>query len=308
MRLFQTPLSDKVSPFSLEYTLSCGQVFRWEKINNYWYGVVEGTVIILKQDFDRLFFETFPERRGIEFIRRYLRLDDDLTEIVSTIDKDRTIRRALKALYGLRITRQDPWECLVSYICATFSNILRIKGMILNLSRKFGSKISYDGKTFYTFPCVQALANAALSDLSDCGLGFRAKYVRETSGIIKDKKVNFDDLGRLTYREAKRQLITLPGVGHKVADCILLFSLEKLEAFPVDIWIKRIVSKYYKQNCSDSKLLREKGQPTDQYARIREFGRTYFGEYAGYAQEYLYHYYRLHNTQIRNTMQNMQLS
>ncbi|MFH0897446.1 MAG: hypothetical protein V1850_05310, partial [Candidatus Bathyarchaeota archaeon] len=211
-----------------------------------------------------------------------------------------------ESLYGLRITRQDPWECIVSYICATFSNISRIKGMILNLSRKFGREIAYDGLTFYTFPSRESLVKATLSDLSNCGLGYRAKYVQSASEIIKNLKLNIEDLKRLTYSEAKRELLMLPGIGPKVADCILLFSLDRLEAFPVDVWIRKILSKHYSQHFADSRPLTREGLTTGRYEQISAFGRAYFGEYAGYAQEYLFHYYRRHSAQVREIMQQIQ--
>lgn len=292
----QILLDLKTTPFNLDYTLDCGQVFRWEKRGDYWCGVVQETIIKLRQDHDRLVFTIFPEKRGIDFIESYLRLNDSLPQIVSEIDKDLTIRKAVSALYGLRITRQDPWECLISYICATFSNISRIKGMIRNLSRKFGKALLYDGLTFYTFPSVEALAKATLRELYDCGLGYRARYVQETSKMIRALDLNVETLRRLTYNKAKKQLLDFPGIGPKVADCVLLFSLDKLEAFPVDVWIRRILHKYYYRHFSNSKLQTREGFNTGYYEQICAFGKSYFGEYAGYAQEYLFHYYRQHKT------------
>ena len=285
---------NKSIPFNLDYTLDCGQVFRWEKKDDYWYGIVGETIIKLKQDRYGLVFETFPKDKGIDFVRKYFRLDDDLPKIIARIDRDATIRRAIEEFYGLRIIRQDPWECLISYICATFSNIFRIRGMIWNLSRKFGTEISYDGLTFHTFPRRKDLAKATIEELLDCRLGFRAKYVCEASKMIEDCGFDFEVLKRLSYGEAKKQLLCFPGVGHKVADCILLFSLDRLEAFPIDVWIKRIISKYYSQHFQDDESLKRKELTTGLYERINTFGREYFGEYAGYAQEYLFYYYRLH--------------
>lgn len=193
---------NKSITFNLDYTLDCGQVFRWEKKDDYWYGIVGETIIKLKQDRYELVFETFPEDEGIGFIRRYFRLDDDLPKIIARIDRDTTIQRAIEELYGLRIVRQDPWECLISYICATFSNISRIRGMIWNLSRKFGTEISYDGLTFHTFPRRETLAKATIDELLDCRLGFRAKYMREASKMVEDYGFDFETLKRLSYGEA----------------------------------------------------------------------------------------------------------
>ena len=287
-------LNSRATPFNLDHTLSCGQVFRWEKVGNDWWGIVDENLVRVSQREDKLYCKTFPDEKEEAFVKEYFRLDDDLPYIISLINKDKTIGEALNRLHGLRIVRQDPWECLISYICATFSNISRIRAMIQNLSRKFGREISYDGLTFYTFPKREALAKATLGELLDCRLGFRAKYIREASKMVKDCELDFESLKRLPYREAKGQLLTLPGVGPKVADCILLFSLDKLEAFPVDVWIKRIISKHYSQHFRDIELLKKTGLTIRNYEQINTFGREYFGEYAGYAQEYLFHYYRLH--------------
>ena len=288
----QLVLDQVNTPLNLDHTLGCGQVFRWEKKDNYWYGVVDGTVIKLRQDHDGIMYKTFPKDRGEDFIRRYLRLDDELPLILSKIDRDAAIGRAVGALYGLRIVRQEPWECLVSYICATFSNIPRIKGMIQNISKKFGKEILFENDLFYTFPDVKTLAKITLRELSDCGLGFRARYILETSKMIKDQTINLNALNRLTYDAAKRQLLNLAGVGPKVADCVLLFSADQLEAFPVDVWMRRTISEHYGKHFR--KDVREGNISSRSYEQVNRFGREYFGEFAGYAQEYLYHYYRLH--------------
>ena len=289
-------LNAESTPFNLYHTLDCGQVFRWENMKNGWYGVVRETVIKVMQIRDELVFQTFPDDKGISFIRRYFRLDDDLPQITSKIDKDAIIHRAIDKLYGLRIIRQEPWECIVSYICATFSNISRIKGMIRNLSRKFGKEIIYNGLTFYAFPQIEVLAKATLRELSDCGLGFRSKYVQYAARAIKDYIPDFESLKRLTYQKSKRLLLSLPGIGPKVADCILLFSINKLGAFPVDIWIKRILCKYYSKRFPDYEFVKKKGITLKRYEQLSAFGRSYFGEYAGYAQEYLFYYYRLNRS------------
>ncbi|MCJ7633227.1 DNA-3-methyladenine glycosylase 2 family protein, partial [Candidatus Bathyarchaeota archaeon] len=185
------------TPFNLESTVNCGQVFRWEKRNTDWYGIVGEKVIKVRQVQDGLTFQLFPEEQDTHFIKRYFRLDDDLPRIVLGINKDPTIRRAIKKFYGLRLVRQDIWECILSYICATFSNISRIKGMIRNLSQKFGKEFFYDGLVFYTFPSIDAVAKATLAELSDCRLGFRAKYVQCAARVIKDSWSDLDEMKKL---------------------------------------------------------------------------------------------------------------
>ena len=288
-------LDQTVTPFNLEHTLKCGQSFRWEKHGDWWYGVVKDKIIKIRQTTDRLQFETFPEKVNIDFVVKYFRLDDDLPYILSKINKDKHISRAIQNFRGLRINRQEPWECLISYICATYKNIPAIKKMILNLSQRFGEKISFDNHVFYTFPKPKDLAKASLEELKKCKLGFRAKSVLKTSKIIHKKQFKFKPLKEIGYEKAKRELLSLPGVGQKVADCVLLFSLDKLEAFPVDVWMKRIMLEFYNkyfQRVFVKKVTSKKSITPNEYREINSFGIKHFGEYAGYAQEYLFHYKR----------------
>jgi N-glycosylase/DNA lyase len=167
--------------------------------------------------------------------------------------------------------------------------------MLLKLSKKFGEKTTLDNHDFYTFPTPENLAKATEGDLMACGLGYRAKYVLETSKRISENNI-LESLKTVPYQQAKNELVTFPGVGLKVADCILLFSLGKLEAFPVDVWVKRVILRHYHTHFPDvfiSKISRHASLSNAEYERLNEFGRTYFGKYAGYAQEYLYHYERM---------------
>ncbi len=292
----------ETTPFDLDRTLRCGQVFRWEKIHKCWYGVVGETVIKIKQDHHILIFQTYPKDLDPEFIERYFRLQDNLHKILASIDRDEHINLAIRELFGLRLIKQEPWECLISYICATYTNIPRIKDMIERLSKMLGEKIFFNGKLFYTFPTRKALAQATLKDLLKCKLGYRAKNVLKTAKLINNNQFNLATLKRLTYDEGLHQLLTLKGVGHKVADCVLLFSQDKLEAFPVDVWIKRIITKYYPQHFPKNMLHLKNGQSLKN-RKISEFGRQYFGKYAGYAQEYLYSYYRERTRKVVNKLQ-----
>jgi N-glycosylase/DNA lyase len=288
---FKQIILNQNTPIALDHTLNCGQVFRWRKKGNYWYGVVRDTVVKLRQDQNKLIFKTYPEDIAADFLINYLRLEDNLPLILSKIDKDPIIKSAIKHSYGLRIIRQDPWECLISYMCATFSNLVRIKQMIQYLSKKFGKELIYDGYTFYSFPKIEDLVEAGLEDLLNCKLGFRAKYIQKTSKYVDTNKLDLKGLCCLPYIEAKKELLDISGVGHKVADCVLLFSLDKLEAFPIDVWINRIMSKHYYRYLPHVKY-RQKYLTTKRYKQISSFGRDYFGKFAGYAQEYLFYYYR----------------
>ena len=288
-------LNRSSSPFSLEHTLNCGQLFRWKKLDDWWYGTVADRVIKIKQCNERLIFQVFPETKKHGFIENYLRLDDDLASILSEINKDENIREAIRLFCGLRLCRQEPWECLISYICATYKSIPAIKRMINSICIQFGKKLAFDLYTFYTFPKPEDLAQVSIEELRSCGVGFRAERVLETTKIVDSGELALESLKNMDYLEAKRTLLGLPGVGHKVADCVLLFSLEKLEAFPIDVWMKRAATSLYACHFDSSfiKRVASKGSPTPkEYETIGSFGRQYFGRYAGYAQEYLFHLLR----------------
>jgi N-glycosylase/DNA lyase len=280
-------------PFNLDLTLCCGQVFRWSKQNEWWYGVVEGKVLKIRQIGDGLEFENCD----VEFIKNYFGLNDNLPQMLSKITKDEHVKHAVEIFNGLRIIHQNPWECLISYICATYKNISAIKQVLFNLSRKFGEEIHFEGQKFYTFPTAERLAKATTQELANCGLGYRINYVSETAKRVYENHFDLEGLRNVGYEEARKELLGFPGVGLKVADCVLLFSLEKFEAFPVDVWIKRVILKYYADHFPKEfvrKISGKRGLSNTEYEKLNFFGRKYFGEVAGYAQEYLYHYGRTH--------------
>ena len=240
------------------------------------------------------------EFKGVNasFVENYFRLHDDLPSILLQINRDKNVGAALNEFKGLRILRQEPWECLISYICATYKSISAIKRMLCSLSKRFGEEIRLDIHSFYTFPKPEKLAKAGLHELEACGLGYRAKYVSETAKLVCESTNDFERLKKKAYEKAKEELTGLPGVGPKVADCVLLFSLEKLEAFPVDVWIRRAILKYYAQHFPDEfvkSMSAQESLSSSEYERLSSFGREYFGSYAGYAQEYLYHHERMHH-------------
>ncbi len=279
-------------PFWLEVTLCCGQVFRWDKLGDWWYGVAREKVFKVRQVGDEFEFSNVDRR----FVERYFSLDANLAEIAQSVNRDPHIAKAIKEYWGLRLIRQDPWECLISYICATNKSIAAIKQMLNNLSRKFGKKMVFDGYEFFTFPECKSLASATEKELLACSLGYRAKYVLETSRKIFKNSLDLEALKRQPYAEAKEELMAFAGVGPKVADCVLLFSLGKTEAFPIDVWMKRVLLNHYSDKLRIElvkKLSEPKGFSRGDYERLGTFAREYFGKYAGYAQEYLYHYERM---------------
>ena len=276
--------------FSLRETLECGQAFRWTAKNGAYYGFIparpdeygaggQNAAVRATQADSSLVVETVDSRLSAEAVRHYFALDMELTRILASIDVDGQIHAAIQQHRGLRILRQDPWECLASFICSSFNNIKRIQGMIERLSQAYGAPAAFNGFRGSSFPSPVAVARAPERHLRQLGLGFRAPYLKATARLIADGKLPFAMLHRSDYRTAKTALLACDGVGDKVADCVALFGLEKYEAFPIDVWIERAMRYYFRQR-----------RPTAKQAR--EFAHRHFGRYAGYAQQYLYHYVR----------------
>jgi N-glycosylase/DNA lyase len=215
--------------------------------------------------------------------------------ILSSIDKDHWVNSAIQKLHGLRLIRQNPWECLISYICATNTNIPSIKNRILELSKRFGKEVTFDAKLFYAFPEPEELANATLDELRSCGLGYRAKCALETAKKIGANPDLLEAFKKLEYEELREELLTLSGVGPKVADCISLFAFDKLEAFPIDVWVRRVMYQRYlkKEIPKCPKTGRVKPLTGSEYDELRSFAWRYFGKYAGYAQQYLFYHRRI---------------
>jgi N-glycosylase/DNA lyase len=277
--------------FDLDFSLCCGQVFRWRKLGSWWYGVVGEQVVKIRQCGKELEFENVSK----EFVKSYFGLNDDLEQISQCIGKDDYVQKALHKFEGLRIVRQVPWECLISFICATYKSIAAIELMLKKISIKYGEKQVFDNLDFYTFPTMEKLALASENGLQECGLGYRAKYVQATAKKIHDENTNLEDFMNLPYLQAREKLLEFSGVGLKVADCVLLFSLRKLEAFPVDVWVKRVILNHYADLLPEpfvKKLQSHTSLTNGEYLKISDFARNHFGAYAGYAQEYLFHFER----------------
>ena len=216
--------------------------------------------------------------------REFFRLYDNFEEIISNISTDKIVKKAIKKSPGLRLLRQDPFQCYISFIISSNSNIQNIRNSLEKICRSFGQKIKFQGNEFFIFPTSEALSNAKISELLKCGLGYRAKFVKQASKNVYDEKINFDTLRKDDYHTAKNKLIETFGIGNKVADCILLFSLDKLEAFPLDRWIIRILGKYYPNIFHlDGKTLTPK-----KYDELHERIVEFFGPYAGYSQQFLF--------------------
>jgi len=267
-------------PFSLDQTLGCGQVFRWNRAaDGTWTGVIGNSVIRIRQDGRKLTFDGVSGK----FIREYFSLDMDLGPVIASFDRDSFIHKAIASCKGLRLIRQPKWECLVSYICSTNSNIPAIRKRIAHLAEQFGKAIDTDEGIYYSFPGPSAISCKGSSALDGCKLGYRSPYVFKTACRIDDLEAWEAMVSAMPYEEARRELMQCAGVGPKAADCILLFAFQKYEAFPVDVWIRRIMQQQYLPELRTGSPLTSR-----EYDVIRRFAKGHFGEYCGYAQEYLY--------------------
>lgn len=255
--------------FNLAATIESGQIFRWEFINGYYYIIVGDVIIKLQQKGSKLFYETSKPFD----VKSYLGLDVPYAAIIRSISKDSYVKKAVAANYGLRLIKQPAWECLASFICSSYSNIPRIKKNLNSIAKSFGREISLGSYSSFSFPLPKKIVS---SKLKKCGLGYRCSYLFKTAAIIEKNQKLLENITKLPYEQAKQQLMKLPGVGAKVADCILLFAFSKTEAFPVDVWIKRAMKQY----CDGTEK------------KVAEFARSYFGKHAGYAQQFLFHYSR----------------
>lgn len=280
------------SHFNLDHTLSCGQVFRWSKANGWWYGMVDGSILKVRQEGDELHFTAYPKDVEEAFIKSYFRLDDDLSNILQTINKDVEINKAIRQFNGLRIVRQSVWDCLISYICATNASIAVIENMLRNLSEKFGDEIVVNGKSFFSFPKVKKLAKASVNKIKQCKVGYRAQYLSEIAKQVENNPNLLEEQRNLDYLELRDELRSLPGVGPKVADCVSLFAFDKLEAFPIDVWVRRVIYQIRGAGIPRTKDGTQKPLTVSEYTELSSFARRHYGMFAGYAQEYLFYYIR----------------
>jgi N-glycosylase/DNA lyase len=266
------------SKINIDSTINSGQVFLWDKIDGVWYGVNGSEVLRAEQSPLNIISS---QKKACDFFRQ----DDNMKKILNEISRDSLVRSAVKQFSGLKLLRQDPFQCYISFICSSNSSIQNIKQMLKRLCQKFGKKTDFDGHEFSTFPDVDKIAKASMKDLLSCGLGFRAKYVKKAAMAVSSGTIEFNFLKKADYSSAKQELSEIYGIGNKIADCILLFSLEKLEAFPIDRWTQRILRKYYSKKFPG---LIEKSLTEKNYESIHEKIVEYFGPYAGYSQQFLF--------------------
>ena len=276
-------------PIDLEASLMGGQAHRWRREGTEaegWYsGVLRGNFVKLRQAAPQrveFYAAPWPEPSVLPLLQGYFRLDDDLDQIQAEISHDCRVAEMVARYPGLRILRQEPWECLVAYICSANSNIQRIHQVMENLSEGFGSPIELNGEVRHSFPAPAQLVEAGEAELRRLGLGFRAPYVNRATREVVEGSLDLNALVRAPYPQAKERLMECYGIGSKIADCIAVFALEKLDAFPIDVWVRRALGEWYFPG--------EKPPPDRE---LLAWAQGYFGRYAGYAQQYLFHGRRL---------------
>lgn len=267
-----------VQRFDLAATLDSGQVFHWHRDGDLFSGVIGGVAVQMKQPNPELLR---VGRGQAELVRHYLALDHDLVRMNKTMPKgDRHLRRAFKYAPGLRIMRQPRWECLATFITSSLKQVAHIRQISLLLRERFGQQVA--GTALMAYPTPQALADAGEAKLRACGLGYRAKHLHQTATLIASGGFDLEAVATFDDDAACAKLCELPGVGPKIAQCVLLFAYERLGVFPIDVWIERVLTELYFADNGETVTSRQ----------LRDFALDHFGPFRGYAQQWLFHHAR----------------
>jgi N-glycosylase/DNA lyase len=269
--------------FDLEKTLESGQVFHWQKAADGFVGAIGDLPVYVEQRGEFLKVRDGEAARSSRrplhgIVARYFALDHRLAEICDSFPKDPVMNAARDFCHGLRIIRQPKWECLATFICSSMKQVAHIRQISLALRKRFGEQRTIGSQFVYTFVSPQRLAQASGKKLLECKLGYRAKNLRATARLVSSGQADLEAWSALSDAELRKQLCALPGVGPKIANCVMLFAYERLRAFPIDVWIERVLRQHY---------FSRRGKMSAQ--RLRQFSETYFGEHGGYAQQYLFH-------------------
>lgn len=272
-----------VRNYDLAATLDSGQAFRWEQCDDAWEGIIGQHWVRLRSRDEGIQAETAAPVADWGWLIRYLQMEIDFDAVLSSFPDDEPMRASVRACQGLRLLRQEPWECLASFILSSTKQIVQIRQIVSSLCERFGTPASVPRghPPAFAFPTVERLAAASEAELRACKMGFRAPNLRATARMLSGDKLDLRDLHGRPVSEARQELLKLPGVGPKIANCVLLFAYGFQDAFPVDVWIMRALRKLYFP----------KRRPSPR--RLQRFINSHFGANAGYAQQYLFHYMRL---------------
>lgn len=272
-----------VRDYDLTATLASGQVFNWEQTGDSWCGVVAGRWVRLRAKPDAIQAETAEHQSDWRWLTTFLQTEVNLTDILGTFPADdEHLQVAVRECRGLRLLRQDPWECLASFILSSTKQIVQIRQIVRLLGERYGQRVATDkpDAAADAFPSATRLAALSETDLRACKMGFRAPYLLAAARRVANGEIALDALRHLSLSEARQQLLRFDGVGEKIADCVLLFAYGFPEAFPVDVWVQRVLTQYYFRN--------RRVRPE----RLRRFIGSHFGGNAGYCQQYLFHHIR----------------
>lgn len=279
----QTYTIDNIEAFEPVHIFECGQCFRWNKqADGSYIGVFGNNVMQVIKEKNKITFIGNCEGNIKEICTEYFDLNRDYNKIKTEISKiDKYLENSVQYGNGIRILHQDLWETLISFIISANNNIPRIKTIIERLSKAYGTKIDFQGKEYYTFPTPKELSKLSIQDFRNLGLGFRDVRVYETTQKVLRKEIDLSQLLKEENTEVLREkLLEIPGVGPKVADCIMLFGMQKFNVFPVDVWVKRVISELYFEG--------EEQKPKT----IEKFAKEKYGNLAGLAQQYLFYWRR----------------
>jgi N-glycosylase/DNA lyase len=273
MRLKEIAATD----FDLACTLDSGQVFHWEKCGDGFTGTIGANGVYVAQRRKRLFFSGVTGK----VIGHYFALDHPLAEICRSFPNDPAICAARDFCDGLRIIRQPHWECLATFITSSMKQVAHIRQISKTLRQRYGKRQRASDFDVYTFPPASRVAGLTEQDLRACALGYRAKNLLATARLVTSGDADLEQWSELSDESLRARLCDLPGVGAKVANCVMLFAYERLRAFPIDVWIERVLKQKY--------FPRKRKVTATQ---LHAFCRTYFGDHGGYAQQYLFHHAR----------------
>jgi N-glycosylase/DNA lyase len=264
--------------FDLEKTLCSGQVFHWTPHGRGFVGAITENLIYLEQTGESIWAPAEHAKR----VQHYLALDHPLPAILQTFPEDPVIRVAVEFGQGLRIIRQPPWECLATFLTSALKQVRQIQAISLSIRKRFGRRLRHGEFEAFSYPRPEQLAEVRLEELLECKLGFRARNLLGTAKMVASGQIDLEALRNMSAEEARGVLCELPGVGEKIANCVLLFAYERLDAVPIDVWIGRVLNEVYFPGRSKVPL-----------RELKSFSANYFGSYAGYAQQYLFHHWRL---------------
>lgn len=272
---------ENIEHFEPKHILECGQCFRWnEEKDGSYTGVAYNRVINVKKEENKVIFDNTGKKDFKEIWYNYFDLDRDYGKIKEILAEDNILKKSIDFGEGIRILKQDPWEILISFIISANNRIPMIKKSIEKLSKRYGKYIGeYKDKKYYSFPTADKLDHQTVEEIRKCGTGFRAKYIQNAAIVVSSDQMDIYSIENLSTEDARKKLILFAGVGPKVSDCIMLFSMNKDDAFPIDVWVKRVMEYFYLDE--DTKL-----------KDIQRYAQDKFDKYAGFAQQYLFYYAR----------------